>query len=352
MKTSAVLSVLLSVALTSLAGCAAETSSDATDETMGETEDALAAKADEHWFYNGAMPALEAPAITVSLKGHTARLSGLLPQGTTLPALPHVRTSIENGRTRVDAVYPIATAAPTKTNSRPGSYKFHFAKPYRPDGSAFTRDEGEHFVPWGGFPFLAYDGGIAFHGPITDTDNLAPGTLDVWVLKRGTVSGGCNRMLGEHVVELTHAIGIDMRKVYQANVGFTPTTKAKVNVIADYDSYGGKLVDVDYPTDVGVVRPAKVVGAEKVAMFGSWVASELPNGKDLPPNMKWEGGVANEWYVFAEHVLPNTVCSAPKSDLPRLRAYVSRKGQVPMNFCAKKSCYLEALRGGREPSCN
>jgi hypothetical protein len=344
-----VLALLASLSLPTLVGCAAETAGDLPDSA--ESEDALASKPDEHWFYNGAMPALEQPKITVSLKGHTARLSGLLPQGTTLPVLPHVKTTLENGRTRVDAVYPIATAKPGKTNSRPGTYKFHFAKPYRPDGSAFTQSEGEHFVPWGGFPFLAYDGGIAFHGPITFTDNLATDDLDVWVLKRGTVSGGCNRMLGEHVVELTHAIGIDMRKVYQANVGFTPTTKATVTVIPDYDTFAGKAIDVDYPTDVGVVRPGKVLGSDKVVMFGSWVASELPNGKDLPPNMKWEGGVANDFYVFAEHVLPNTVCSAPKGDLARLRAYVARKGQVPTNFCAKKSCYLDALRSSREPSC-
>jgi hypothetical protein len=212
------------LALAALSGCAAEASD---EPEVTESEDALAAKADEHWFYNGALPALEQPAITVSLKGHTARLTGLLPAGKELPALPHVKTRVENGRVRVDAVYPIATARPGKSNSRPGTYGFHWAKPYRPDGSAFTQDEGEHFVPWGGFPFIAYDGGIALHGPITATDNAAPGELSVWVLKRGTVSGGCNRMLGEHVVELTHAIGIDMRKVYGANVGFRPATPAK-----------------------------------------------------------------------------------------------------------------------------
>lgn len=344
------LPLLAFVLATGLTGCAAETS-EGTPESA-ESEEALATKADEHWFYNGAMPTLEAPAVTVSLKGHTARLSGLLPQGATLPALPHVKTTLENGRTRVDAVYPIATARPGKTNSKPGAYKLQFAKPYRPDGAAFTQEEGEHFVPWGGFPFIAYDGGIAFHGPITFTDNLATDDLDVWVLKRGTVSGGCNRMLGEHVVELTHALGINMRKVYQPNVGFTPATKAVVNVVADYDTFGGKLVDVDYPTDVGVVRPGKAFGADKVVMFGSWVASELPNGKDLPPNMKWEGGVANDYYVFAEHVLPSTVCSAPKGDLAKLRAFVARKGQIPANFCAKKPCYLDAIRAGREPVCN
>ena len=36
-------------------------------------------------------------------------------------------------------------------------------------------------------------------------------------------------------------------------------------------------------------------------MFGSWVASEMPDGKDLPPDMKWEGGVSGKSYVFKEH---------------------------------------------------
>ena len=38
--------------------------------TVGE--DDLKAKADEEWFYNGEMPALEQPKITVSLEGNTA----------------------------------------------------------------------------------------------------------------------------------------------------------------------------------------------------------------------------------------------------------------------------------------
>ena len=334
-------------ALASLAGCAVPM-----EEESTQGEDALAAKADEEWFYSGAMPALEQPKVTVSLKGHTAHLTGLLPQGATLPALPHVKVKLESGRTRVDAVYPIATARAGKTNSSPGTYAIEFVKPYRPDGAAFTPQEGEHFVPWGGFPFLAYNEGIAFHGPITSTDNASPIDLNVWVLKRGPVSGGCNRMLGEHVVELAHAIGINMRKSYLPNAVVVPRAPAPVEVIADYDRYDGKLVDVDYPTDTGVVRPAKVVGAANVAMFGSWVATELPNGQDLPPSMKWEGGVAGDWYVFSEHALANTVCSVPKADLPKLRGFIAQqKGELPKDFCAKKACVLSALRANKTPAC-
>lgn len=341
---------LLTCLLASLAaGCAAETGEEPV--VLADTEDELVAKADEHWFYNGAVPTLEQTQITVSLKGHTARLTGLLPQGATVPALPHAKTKVEGGRTRIDLVYPIATARPGKNNSRPGSYAFELAKPYRPDGAAWTASEGEHFVPWGGFPFISYNGGIAMHGPITSTSAVRTADLNVWVLKRGAVSGGCNRMMGEHVVEVAHAIGVNMRKVYVANKIYTPP-HAPVQVIADYDQYDGKAIDVDYPTDTGVVRPGKVLAADKVVMFGSWVASELPDGKDLPPNMKWEGGVSGDYYVFAEHVLKNAVCSAPKADLAKLGAYAKRKGELPMNFCAQRACYLSALRAGREPACN
>src|SRR5438876_577270 len=83
--------------------------------------------------------------------------------------------------------------------------------------SACTAEEGEHQVPWGGFPFIAYNQGIALHGPITSKDNAGTPDMSVWYLRRGAVSGGCNRMFGEHVVEVAHMIGANMRKVYDAN---------------------------------------------------------------------------------------------------------------------------------------
>ena len=172
-----------------LAGCAFAPADD-----VQTSQDDLKAKADEEWFYDGPMPVLEQPHITVSLAGSTARLSGLLPLNASVPDLPNVKAKLENGRTRIDAVYPIATARAGKSNSRPGSYSFYFAMPYRPNGKAWTPQEGTHFVTWGGFPFVAYNDGIAFHGPITPLTNAS--SESVWYLKRGEVSGGCNRMLG------------------------------------------------------------------------------------------------------------------------------------------------------------
>ena len=58
-------------------------------------------------------------------------------------------------------------------------------------------------VRFGGFPFLGYaprENGFAMHGPINRTN-------EEWFLKRGQVSHGCNRMAGEHVVELSVLAG-------------------------------------------------------------------------------------------------------------------------------------------------
>jgi hypothetical protein len=319
-----------------LGACAGE----AVEEDLDVDEpEIVSSKDDDHWFYGGPIPQLKSPQLTVSLAGHTVHVEGRLPAGTDLPPLPHVKTRPEDGMLRVDIVYPIATARPGKSNSRPGTYAFELAKPYRPDGLAFTQSEGSHFVTWGGFPFLAYNQGIAFHGPITDRDNKNPGALDVWYLQRGEVSGGCNRMMGEHVVELAHVIGINMRKVYEPNKIYDPTTRAKVDVIKGYDTYGSKLIDVDYPTDVGATRPAAVHGADRVVMWGSWILGEMPNGKDLPPDMKWEGGENGNPYAFREHAsgTRDWVCSMPKETLPKLRAIAARtNGTLPRDFCAKK----------------
>lgn len=332
-----------SIAATAFAtGCAAESTTG--DEES--SEDALAAKADEHWIYAGPLPALSNAKITASLAGNTAHVTGYLPTGAApLPDLPHVKTSIENGKTRVDIVYPIATAAPPKTNSKPGTYSFYEAKPYRPDGNAWTASMGDHFVTWGGFPFLAYNNGIAFHGPITSQSSKTAPDMKVWYLRRGDVSSGCNRMNGEHVTELAHVIGVNMRKIYGANQSYPNPSAAKVTVIDDYDTLDGKFIDVDYATDVGVTRPGKVHGDASVVMFGSWVASEMPNGKDLPPDQKWEGGVSGQPYVFAQHARNDMVCSFAKADLPGLKL-VQRAtgGELPRTICAKKACVVAAIR--------
>ena len=56
----------LVVSALGLAACAADADPSAPD--VASAEDALAAKADDHWFYGGPLPALESPSATVSQK--------------------------------------------------------------------------------------------------------------------------------------------------------------------------------------------------------------------------------------------------------------------------------------------
>lgn len=348
-------SALVALSVCPVIACAAP--SGEADDVTESTESELAKSADDHWFYGGPLPMLESSRVTVSLEGHTARISGLVPTGVDLPAElpPHVRVKSEGGRARLDAVYPIATARAGKGDSRPGSgYRFGNVIPYRPNGIAVTRDEGPHMVTWGGFPFLRYNQGIALHGPITAMENGGEPDMAVWYLQRGEVSGGCNRMMGEHVVELAHLGGVSMRRVYAKNAQVSPSGAARVTVTAGYDTYEGKFVDVDFPTDAGVsrstvTRPGKVHGADRVEMFGSWIGSTFAEGRDLPPSMKWEAGVAGKPYVFAEHVRKDWICAVRPSQLSRLSSYVKRNGDLPASFCAKKTCVLGALEAGADP---
>jgi hypothetical protein len=61
--------------------------------------------------------------------------------------------------------------------------------------------------------------------------------------------------------------------------------------------------------------------------------------------MQWEGGVSGKPYVFKEHARANTVCSLPKSLLGKAKE-LAGSGELPMNLCAKKQCYVDALKAG------
>lgn len=334
-----------------LAGCASEDAVDPADDDLQKSKDAT-------WLYTGPLSKLEgatageAVRVVASLKGHTAHVIGYLPAGTQLPDLPHGRTSTApDGRLRVDLVYPIATAGPGASNSRPGTYTLGRVIPFRVD-SQTTSSFGTSFVTWGGFPFIGYNNGIAFHGPITSKDNPQEGLFNVWYLQRGAVSHGCNRMNGEHVLELAHVLGFNMRKLYTPGGTVKPPTPvSKVDVIADYDkTVAGKYIDVDYPTDKGVTRPGVTFGTDKVEMFGSWAGSELPDGKDLPGDMAWEGGVSGKKYVFAEHVKQGWVCSMPKAQITKLTALAAKfpNKELPATICAKKACVVDAFNANKD----
>ena len=122
-------------------GCASETSED--DASGGTSEDALRKGSAEQWVYNGTMPHLDGPSITVSLTAHTARVTGLVPLGWAEPLPYYADTLEENGRTRVSVVYPIATGA--SVNSQGTGYHISSVSPWVPTNSKAT---------WGGFPFI------------------------------------------------------------------------------------------------------------------------------------------------------------------------------------------------------
>ena len=137
--------VLAALAITAvITACAA----DAQDDSTGSANQDLSAKASDEWFYGGPLPALDNPHVVASLNGHTTHVSGTLPAGVTIPDLPHVKTSQVNGKTQVDVVYPIASAAKPSDNSNTGTYHFQGVKPYRPNGNAYTESAGNHFVTW------------------------------------------------------------------------------------------------------------------------------------------------------------------------------------------------------------
>jgi hypothetical protein len=224
-----------------------------------------AGKPSARWIYNGMLPHLEEPELTASLSGHTLRISGYLPDDWP-GALPYYasETSDEGGR-RVTVVYPIATGkidpSTGKAPAGPGDYDGLLAIPFTPTTSS---------VSWGGFPFMKYHRGrgLAFHGPITSVKN-DDGSYE-WSLRRGPVSHGCNRMQGEHVVELAHLMGVDMLNSYPKVV--YNEVDVRVTIIQAFDVVDGAVLDVDYPSTAGFVRPS----GDDVRVFPTWSSLDYP----------------------------------------------------------------------------
>lgn len=257
------ISTLALVAAVATAGCAADAAPE--EEAVDQSEDDLLKQTGptSSWSYHGLMPTLESPVLTVSLKGHTVHVAGLLPTSFAGRLPFHARSEAVAGRTRVHLVYPIATVDPNGV--LPSGTRTRNPEPY-----SYAVCGGDNFHAtnttgaFGGFPFIEYvcnhrdqDGrvrsGIAFHGPIT---SKAVSGATYWSLTRGPVSHACNRMLGEHVLELAHVIGFDR--------GARGT---RVNVVAGFDTLQGRIIDVDYAA-TGWTRP----GASEAVVFPMWQA--------------------------------------------------------------------------------
>jgi hypothetical protein len=223
------------------------------DEDTGSSDEDLAYdKTSPKWIYAGMLPSLDAPEITVSLASSTARVTGLLPDDFA-GDLPFYAVETQDGaRRRLTVVYPVATGAHT---NGPGNYQDLRGVPY-----VVTNAHAE----WGGFPYLEYNHprGLALHGPITHQDHE-------WHLIRGPVSHGCNRMQGEHVVEVAQLIGIDMSRPH--GVSDVYPIRMPVTVTTSLDSFEGQPVDVDYPALPQVVRP------DGARMFSTWSSDDFPS---------------------------------------------------------------------------
>lgn len=261
------------------------------------------------YLYTGKLPQLKRTGqnkihINISTKGLTTRVTGFLSEKvSSLPA--HVKktgTVDAAGHEEVVIVYPVAIGKQLSCwVTRDISNYQHkdctalyrdkiVAYPFNPNGMQ-SGDEA-----WGGFPFLQYSSRAhAFHGPISDTDFQKQ---KYWRLKRGPVSLGCSRMQGEHVVELSHLIGVPMRKPVKSYKENPITiTGLDINVTEDYDrmpakwsnaELRGKYVDVNYPaspSESDKNKPDRVPDPvlasrkfpTKTYVFPTWDAKTLPN---------------------------------------------------------------------------
>jgi hypothetical protein len=260
MKLRALFALPLVVASFAATGCAADAEGQGEEPVAGDEGELAQGSNADRYVYNGKLPHLEEPSITVALTPQTVRVTGFLPDSYDRAQLPFFVDSLqEGGRTKVAIVYPIATGS--SINHQPNDYVTERVYPRRTDSSA----------PWGGFPFISYVNdespykGIAFHGPITAADRE-------WKLIRGPVSHGCNRMQGEHVVELAHLIGVDMTSQLWPGNTILRNYRVPVKVLRGTpDTWEGKSIDVDYAASSSVRRPTT-----NVTMFKTWRSQDFP----------------------------------------------------------------------------
>lgn len=115
-------------------------------------------------------------------------------------------------------IYPVSVAAPGY-NTAAGNWSVIAKNSSRPN---------DKLGDFGNFPFLKYTWqGHALHGPITGDSET-----NLWSLRRGRVSHGCNRMEGEHIVELSVLLGCPAN-----GAGSCSASNEKVTVMEDFDYF-------------------------------------------------------------------------------------------------------------------
>jgi hypothetical protein len=279
------------------------------------------------YIYNGPLPKLKEPEITISMFGLTLRVSGYVPPGTKLPFYA-IKASEDSKGTYIHIVYPMGSTDPTLNSlthdGRVGQdaggvwYGFYRLIPRRTS-----------LLAYGGFPFLGYDPKnlISLHGPVDylDLDEESPAddhsnpedqaepvavkTKEYWINGRGYNSHGCKHLESEHIVELAHLVGIDMHRAWRQNQktpleNVNPITITvlgmdykKDNPWGGYDMVmidgKGVLVDVKYPVEewsdnkierakalklsIPEIRRASDVTTGNTRIFPTWDARDFPN---------------------------------------------------------------------------
>ncbi len=121
---------------------------------------------------------------------------------------------------------------------------------------------------FGRFPFLLYTGsnGHALHGPITDNEIA-------WELQRGEVSHGCNRMEGEHVLELAVLLGCtataQRRSCPRPQAG--PLDDEAITVMEEFDHV---------PDPAQTVPDGSVASWDAIA--ASWIGIDVDYPREAP----------------------------------------------------------------------
>jgi hypothetical protein len=172
-------------------------------------------------------------------------------------------TVIEWPINTVMIIYPVSIAAPG-FNTAAGNWRIESKNVSRPN---------DQMGDFGKFPFLRYTyQGHAFHGPTTGDRES-----DVWALSRGRVSHGCNRMEGEHIVELSALLGCPA-----SGRGVCSAANERVTVMEEFDYVPDPLV--------GPHRTGKVDDLAEI--YRNWVVVDVANfprdaSAPLPPGVRY-----------------------------------------------------------------
>ena len=144
-------------------------------------------------------------------------------------------------------IYPVSIAA-AGYNTAAGNWTVLLKQRAKPTNSIGA---------FGNFPFLLYTtAGHALHGPITGDR-----TADLWGLRRGKVSHGCNRMEGEHVIELSVLLGCPAR----GDQGRCTAANENVVVMEEFDHFPDPAIP-DHQT--GII-------ADFAEIYRGWVVPDV-----------------------------------------------------------------------------